>query len=97
MTLSFEELVRKDKRDAVLRQMVDFVNAQPRPTDDALRCAFSLADSPHIHRDKRTEKHGAVTSIEAAYANRTLVCLMWGFMRRKATKLGYAPFGRVKC
>ena len=43
------------------------------------------------------ERHGAVTSIEAAFANKTLVCLMWAFVRRKAAKLGYAPFGGVDC
>lgn len=97
LTISFEDLVNRERRGPVLRQMVDFVNAQPRATDDALRCAFTLADSPHIHRDRRTERSGEVIPIEAAYANSTLVCLMWNFMRRKATKLGYKPFGKVKC
>ena len=97
LTVSFEDLVDKARRAAVLRQMVDFVGPQPKARDRALECAFRLADSPHIHRDKRTERHGEVTSIEAAFANRTLVCLMWSFLRRKATKLGYAPFGKVQC
>ena len=97
LTVSFEDLVQKDRRGKVLRQMVDFVNAQPRATDDALQCAFRLADNPHIHRDRKTEKSGQVISVEDAYANRTLVCLMWSFLRRKAVKLNYEPFGKLKC
>ena len=80
--------------------MLEFVNSQrvvPRVTDEALRCAFALADNPHIHRDRRAERDDAVLPIEAAYANRTLVCMMWSFLRRKAVKLGYEPFGNARC
>jgi hypothetical protein len=97
LILHFEELVHADKRAAALRQLVDFVGAQPRATDDALRCAFALADSPHIHRDRRTESHREVMSIGDAYANRSIVCMMWAFVRRKAVKLGYEPFGGIRC
>lgn len=136
--ISFEDLVHKSTRHAVLRQMTDFVMQQgePKPvraarialhearraqaaplmltprhvttggdrspswqlaTDEALSCAFKLADSPHIHRSKSAEQNAQVASIEDAYANRTLVCLMWQLFRRKAAKVGYRPFGGVKC
>ena len=97
LTISFEDLVHYERRSDVLRQMVDFVNAQPRASDDALRCAFALADSPHIHRDKSAERSSGVISIGDAYANKSLVCYMWSFVRRRASKLGYAPFGDVNC
>lgn len=97
LVVSFEDLVDRQKREGVLREMVEFADARPKPTDDALRCAFLLADSPHIHRDRRAETSAAVVSIDDAFSNRTLVCQMWQLMRRRASRLGYKPFGGERC
>ena len=97
LQVAYEDLIDTSKRGAVLRRMVDFVGMQPRATDTALRCAFTLADNPHIHRKHAVERSAQVTSIEDAYANRTVVCLMWQLFRRKALKAGYRPFENTKC
>ena len=58
----------------------------------------ALTDAADAHvAAELISRWGDVKGEEAAYANSTLVCLMWNFMRRKATKLGYKPFGKVKC
>jgi len=97
LQVSYEDLVDRRKRSATLRRMVDFVGSQPRASAEALECAFALADNPHIHRSRAAEKSDQVVAIEDAYGNRTAVCLMWHFIRRKAAKAGYRPFGGVKC
>ncbi|KOO25394.1 hypothetical protein Ctob_007055 [Chrysochromulina tobinii] len=94
--VSYEDLTDASKRGAVLRGMVDFVGMQTRVTDEALRCAFTLADNPHIHR-KVAGSGAQVASIDDAYANHTVVCLMWQLFRRKALKTGYRPFGNTDC
>ena len=38
-----------------------------------------------------------LVTIEDAFSNTTLVCMMWKLIRRKAAQAGYAPFGRVQC
>ena len=98
LQVAYEDLTDPTRRVAVLRKMVDFVGgAQPRVRDEALRCAFTLADNPHIHRKKSAEADASVLSIDEAYANRTNVCLMWQLIRRRAAKAGYKPFGGVRC
>lgn len=102
LTVAYEDLTHPQRRAAVLRRMVDFVGQPTRPaparaSDDALACAFRLAESPHIHRDRQAERGSEVASIGDAYANRTLVCQMWALFRRRAAKSGYAPFGGVQC
>jgi len=96
LQVSYEDLTDASKRGAVLRGMVDFVGMQTRVTDEALRCAFTLADNPHIHR-KVAGSGAQVASIDDAYANHTVVCLMWQLFRRKALKTGYRPFGNTDC
>lgn len=101
--VSFEELLAPSKRAAVLKGMVAFTldsNAAGmgvRPDDAALGCAFSLADSPHVHRDHSKSAQDDLVTIEDAFSNTTLVCMMWKLIRRKAAQAGYAPFGRVQC
>ena len=97
LTVAYEDLVDPSKRLAVLRQMVDFSSVQPPVTDEALSCAFTLADNPHIHRSKKAEQNDRVVSIDYAYSNATVVCLMWNFIRRKAAKVGYHPWGGTEC
>lgn len=102
LQVSYEDLTLPQKRLEVLRAMTDFVSAgrsTPAPSDDALACAFRLAESPHIHRQAERVSGGGspLTSIAEAYANATLVCAMWALFRRKAARAGYAPFGGVRC
>ena len=98
LQIAYEDLVNPRKRVHVLRRMVDLVGgSQLRVSDEALRCAFTLAENPHIHRSKTAEQNRAVTSIEDAYSNRTNVCMMWQLFRRRAAKVGYTPFGGVQC
>lgn len=97
LQLSFDRLVDPHTRLAALRSIVDFLRLTPAPSDDALACAFQLAENPHIHRDRRAEAVAGVASVSDAYTNRTLVCSMWRLMRRTAAKAGFAPFGGVIC
>ena len=97
LQIAYEDLVDKSKRIAVLRKMVKFIGAQSYASDEALQCAFILADNPHIHRSLATERSMEVTSIQQAYSNATVVCLMWQFIRRRAVKYGYHPFGGIQC
>ena len=88
-------VIRAPADGVVLRRMVEFVGHRPAVVDDALACAFRLAENPHIHR--QAERGGHLASISDAYANATHVCQMWALFRRKAAKAGYAPFGGVRC
>ena len=109
LQVAYEDLTDPSKRAAVLRKMVDFVGASStampsKVSDDALRCAFALADNPHIHRKHAGSSRSSapasrfeVATIEQAYANRTVVCAMWQLFRRKAAKAGYKPFGGISC
>ena len=87
LQVSFEDLISPSKRAEVLSSMVEFVvgssvaQSPLRRDEAALSCAFTLADSPHIHRQHKLSDQ--MISINDAYANRTLVCLMWSLFRRK--------------
>ena len=99
LQVAYEDLASPDRRHSVLRSMVDFLNLQPRVGDEALGCAFSLADNPHIHRQHTAAaaRDTSRVNIEDAYANTTLVCMMWALIRRRAVRSGYTPFAGVKC
>lgn len=97
MQVAYEDLIDPRKRMQVLRRMVDFMDLQPRVLEEALRCAFTLADNPHIHRKHSADRSAQMATIEDAYANRTVVCMMWQLIRRKAARFGYRPFGGHNC
>ena len=98
LQVTFEDLLHPHRRLIVLRQLVSFTGAGLASlSDEVLGCAFTLAESPHIHRDHRAESSSQVVSLEDAFANRTLVCLMWQLFRRRAAQFGYRPFGGVRC
>ena len=73
LQVAYEDLASPDRRHSVLRSMVDFLNLQPRVGDEALGCAFSLADNPHIHRQHTAAaaRDTSRVNIEDAYANTT--------------------------
>ena len=97
LQLTYEELLEPRRRAAVLRSVLEFLGLGWRLSDDAIACASALAEHPYTHRDHRTEQGGPHMSILDAYANRSLVCLMWHMFKRKAAKAGYAPFNRARC
>ena len=84
-------------RSRAAGSIVDFLRLTPTPSDEALSCALTLADNPHIHRDHSKDRSDLVASATHAYANRTFVCEMWKFVGRTAARAGYAPFGGTLC
>ena len=106
--LRYEDLVNSKRRFKVLQQTASFLNLTT--SDDRLKCAFSLADDPVVHRPKATpDSEASVTSAgkgrvqsvdlmtkDGAYTRR-IVCKMWKIFGNVASGHSYSCWKDIDC
>lgn len=89
MVLRYEALTNPQMRYGELERLMQFMGYNYSTT--RARCAFSLSETPSVHRKQSW-------SIATAYTvNSTLICAVWKHVRDFSSNFSYPVFGGVTC